>query len=69
MTTTSPIVLDPQGRPMFFCATCGGPLTQDDFFAQELRLPERGETRDDYCDAELIDSLKHAACARSSRAG
>jgi hypothetical protein len=37
-----------------------------------MRLPDRGEGREDYCDAELIDRFEHAACtakAVASRAG
>jgi hypothetical protein len=53
---------------MFHCRICGAPLTKDDFFDLGVRQPEPGETKDDYCDAELIDYLEHAGCLRSERA-
>jgi hypothetical protein len=62
MNTTTEPVLDAAGRRMFECRECGRALTVDDFFVLGMRLPERGETRDDYCDAELIDSVRHAVC-------
>ncbi|MEX0749438.1 MAG: hypothetical protein WD359_01400 [Dehalococcoidia bacterium] len=47
-------------------------MTRSDFFDLGLRLPELGETPDDYCDTELIDGFEHAACherRRGARAG
>ncbi|MEX2246518.1 MAG: hypothetical protein WEC75_07505 [Dehalococcoidia bacterium] len=68
-TFTGP-VHDFKGRIMFVCVTCREPLTYDDFFQLGLRMPETDETRDDYCDAELLDNLAHAACLRAgARAG
>jgi hypothetical protein len=69
MTSTSSPVLDQHGRVMFSCRSCGAPITTDDFFEWCLRLPEPGETRDDYCDAELIDAAEHIECLRAARAG
>jgi hypothetical protein len=44
-------------------------MTRDHFFETGLRLPDQGESRDDYCDAELIDSVMHVDCLRTTRAG
>jgi hypothetical protein len=69
MPNTEPI-LDGRGVVMFHCSTCGGPITKEDFFEQSLRLPDFDESRDDYCDAELIDEFRHNACiAAAARAG
>ena len=65
-------ITDSAGRPMFTCRRCGGALTADDFFELGMRLPDHGESRDDYCDAELLDYVEHAACvvvSGASRAG
>ena len=61
--TTDAAVVDYSGSVMFRCRRCGAALTEEDFFAIGLRLPEHGESREDYCDAELIDDVTHAACA------
>lgn len=66
MTLSNPVV-DERGRPMFICGICGVALTPDDFYALELRLPDHGESADDYFDAELLDSIEHAACVRARR--
>lgn len=55
-------VVDEHGAIMFVCRACGIALTDDDFFALGLRMPERGESRDDYCDAELLDEISHLEC-------
>lgn len=62
-------IADEAGRPMFTCRRCGGPLTADDFFELGMRLPDDGESRDDYCDAELIDYVEHPTCIAATRAG
>jgi hypothetical protein len=67
--TMSTAVLDRHGRVIFTCADCGEPITTDDFFDLSLRLPDDGESRDDYFAAELLDSLSHLDCARASHAG
>ena len=66
--THDPIV-DFSGRIMFLCAACGAPMTRDDFFEIGLRLPDQGESREDYCDAELIDRITHVDCLRAARTG
>ena len=60
-------IADSEGRPMLRCSSCGAPLTQDDFFDLGLRLPDLGESRNDYVDAELIDSVVHVRCIRSAK--
>lgn len=62
VSTTDNAVLDATGRTMFVCTRCGHPLTQEDFFALGMRLPEAGETRGEYCETELLDSVTHLAC-------
>jgi len=60
-------VLDYRGSVMFHCRRCGEALTAEDFFALGLRLPDRGESREDYCDAELLDDdVSHAACVAAT---
>jgi len=65
---TSP-VLDQHGRVMFQCGHCGTPISQNDFFDLGLRLPDMGETKEEYCDAELINTVEHVDCLRADRAG
>lgn len=60
------IVRDPLGQVFMACAVCGGPLRKEDFWEAGLRLPENGEPAAEYCDAELVDALSHAACAAST---
>ncbi len=61
-------VLDQHGRVMFLCGHCGAPISQNDFFDLGLRLPDMGETKGEYCDAELISSIEHVDCLRADRA-
>jgi hypothetical protein len=68
MTSATDILVDERGHVMFHCALCGEPMTRGDFFDQAMRLPDRGEGPDDYCDAELIDRFEHARCAERARA-
>lgn len=60
-------VIDHRGAIMFHCSYCMAPLTQDDFGDLGMRLPDPGESREDYCDGELIDSLQHVRCAEAIR--
>lgn len=62
-------IIDHQGRIMFYCSSCGTPLTKDDFFEIGLRLPDYGETAGDYAEAELLDTISHIDCLRAARAG
>lgn len=68
MSPTSDAVVDFQGRIMFYCAACGSPITKSDIFELGLRLPEPGESKDDYCEAELIDAITHVDCLKAARA-
>lgn len=65
---TDEVLLGPDKRPMFVCAVCGRALTRDDIFELGLRLPEPGETREEYAETDLVDAVEHIACAES-RAG
>lgn len=47
---------------MFHCRQCGEVLTIDDFFDLGLRLPDNGESHDEYVDAELIERVTHLRC-------
>jgi hypothetical protein len=63
MNHTDTPVLDHGGHVMFRCGGCAGPMSQADILDLGLRLPEPGETANDYLDAELIDALRHERCA------
>ena len=67
MSDSSAPLLDYQGRIMFRCGVCQEPLTPDDMIALGMRLPDRGESAADYCDAELIDSIEHERCTHATR--
>ncbi len=69
MTAASPVVTDYRGRPVLTCSRCGQPLTSDDFFELGLRTPDHGESRDDYHEAELVDTVQHLDCASLQVAG
>lgn len=69
MPRTTNAILDRDGTPIFVCANCGGPITTDDLFDLGLRVPDDGESRDDYFAAELLDSLSHVDCGRGARTG
>lgn len=68
-TQTGTVMRDQRGRPLFICQGCGGELVDADVMDHGLRLPDIGETRDEYFDAELIDELGHVACERGRAAG
>ena len=46
----------------FTCAHCALPLEFEDFGDLGLRPPQEGESREDYFDAELLDSISHLHC-------
>ena len=69
VTTVRNAIVDRHGRVMFTCSLCREPVTTDDFFELGLRLPDDGETQDDYYSAELLDDLSHASCTQVQRAG
>ena len=68
MTTQTP-VRDYRGTVMFTCRDCGTSLSADDFFDLGMRLPDDGESRDEYCETELIDDARHLNCLRARQAG
>ena len=69
MTTSSGTVIrDTHALPMFHCSRCGEAMTQEEFFALGMRLPDTGESRDDYCDTELLDAVTHLGCLESAHA-
>ena len=69
MPAATNAILDRHGRAIFVCADCGEPITTDDLFDLGLRVPDDGESRNDYFAAELLDSLSHVDCTRGKRAG
>jgi hypothetical protein len=69
MASASAPVADYRGNILFRCSDCGRPLTHDDFFHLGLRMPEPDESRDDYHEAELLDSVRHEDCRRARQAG
>ena len=69
MPRTTNAILDRHGTAIFVCADCGEPLTADDLFDLGLRVPDDGESRDDYFAAELLDGLSHVDCTQGKRAG
>jgi hypothetical protein len=62
---TAEAVRDYSGEIMFCCCACGVALTTDDFFEQGMRLPDNGESREEYCDAELLEGTTHIDCSRA----
>ncbi len=62
------VVVDRSGRPLFYCHLCHGPITRLDFAKLCLRLPDPGETVDEYCDSELIGQLSHFDCTAGAQA-
>ena len=68
MATAGAPVRDEHGHVMFLCGNCAAPISVDDFFDLGLRLPDRGESADEYRDAELLDRIDHVDCARAARA-
>jgi hypothetical protein len=50
---------------MFRCPDCTHPLAAADVFEHGLRLPDYGESREDYFEAELLDDLGHLTCLRA----
>ena len=66
MTALSEPLTDRQGHSMFLCKRCSRPLTGDDIVALGLRVPDPGESRDEYLEAELIDDLDHSDCTTAA---
>jgi hypothetical protein len=55
-------LLDYKGRTMFYCTRCSAPISRDDILKFGARLPDYGETADDYLDSQLLDGIDHARC-------
>jgi hypothetical protein len=69
-TTTDAPMVDAHGNADFLCSRCKRSLTERDFFDLGMRMPDGGETRDEYFDAELLDEIVHESCvAAGQRAG
>lgn len=69
MSQQPSLLLDRSGQPLLLCSRCGAGLAEEDLYAEGLRLPDPGETADDYLETELIDSLHHIDCLAARRAG
>lgn len=69
MSQQSSVLLDLRGQPLLRCSRCGAGLAEEDLYAEGLRLPDPGETADDYREAELLDALYHVDCRTALRAG
>jgi hypothetical protein len=69
MSPNAEPIRDLQGRVMFYCSSCGLPLTEDDFFHIGMRMPRYDETAEEYLDAELLDRISHDDCMKALRAG
>ena len=54
---------------MFWCDQCRAPISRSDTLDLGMRLPDYGESADEYLDAELIDSFRHPACSADTKAG
>ena len=67
-TYSEPFV-DRHGNVMFWCDRCRMPISRSDILDLGMRLPDYGETAEDYRDAELIDAFRHSSCAAAAKAG
>ena len=56
-----------QRRHRLHCSGCGSPLSEADLDDFGLRALDRGESAQDYCDAELLDplGLRHLGCVEN----
>lgn len=61
-------VVDRHGSVMFYCSACGAPISSSDILDFGTRLPDFGETAQDYLDAQLIDSFRHQRCLNAAKA-
>ena len=69
MDTYREPVVDGHGNVMFWCDCCGTAINRSDILYVGLRLPDAGETAEDYRDSELIDSFRHVGCVGATKAG
>jgi hypothetical protein len=61
-------LLDYKGRTMFLCTRCREPISREDILEFGARLPEHGETAEDYLDSQLLDGIDHVQCVASAAA-
>jgi len=66
-TYSEPIV-DRNGNVMFWCDRCRLPMSRLDILDLGMRMPDYGESTEDYLDSELIDSFRHPRCV-ATKAG
>ena len=62
------LLATPTIDPAFVCDRCHRPLAEEDFSEVGLRLPDFGEGRADYYDAQLLDELVHVVCPAADEA-
>ena len=62
-------LVDRRGRVMFQCILCGEAIARIDILESGLRLPDDGETAEEYLDAQLLDGVEHAQCPAAVSAG
>jgi len=67
--TYSEPVVDRHGNVMFWCDHCRSSISRSDILDLGMRLPDVGESAEDYLDAELVDSFQHPRCIAASKAG
>jgi hypothetical protein len=61
-------LLDFRGRTMFYCTRCGAPISRSDILEFGARLPDDGETAEDYLDSQLLDGIDHVRCTAAAAA-
>ena len=62
-------IVDEHGNVMFWCHQCHSPISRSDILDLGMRLPDYGESAEEYLDAELIDSFQHPVCGAAAKAG
>jgi NAD-dependent SIR2 family protein deacetylase len=62
MNTHDEPLLDHRGQAMFYCTRCNGPISRSDIVEFGARLPDHGETADEYLDSQLLDGIEHPRC-------
>lgn len=67
--TAGEVLRETERTALFNCPVCRKPVGERDFFDLGLRPPDRGETREEYCDAELVDDVTHLDCTGGADRG
>ena len=62
-------VVDQHRNVMFYCGYCGTPIGCTDILDLGMRVPDAGETAQDYLDAELVDTFLHSGCVTAMKTG